>query len=151
MARMYSRKKGKSSSKKPLERAKPSWMRYKPNEVELLVVKLAKEGKPASMVGLTLRDSYGIPDVKTITGKTISQILKEKKLSSKIPEDLMSLIKRSIRIRKHMEENRQDKTALRGLQLTESKIKRLVKYYKKEKKLPVDWKYDVKSIKLYVE
>jgi small subunit ribosomal protein S15 len=151
MARRYSGKRGKSGSKKPQEMAKPSWMTYKPNEVELLVMKLAKEGKPASMIGLVLRDSYGIPDIKTITGKSITKILAEKKALPKIPDDLMSLIKRSISIRKHMEENRQDKTALRGLQITESKIKRLVKYYKEIKKLPVDWKYDVKSIKLYAE
>lgn len=151
MARIYSRKKGKSGSKKPLIKAKLSWMRYNPKEIELLVVKLAKEGKPASLIGLVLRDSYGIPDVKAIAGKSITKILNEKKLAPKIPEDLMAVIKRSIVIRKHMEENKQDMTALRGLQITESKIKRLVKYYKRAKKLPVDWKYDVKSIKLYVE
>lgn len=151
MARMHSRDKGKSSSKKPLEKSKPSWLRYKPKEIEMLVLKLAKEGKGASMIGLVLRDSYGIPDVKLLTEKTISKILEEKKLAPKIPEDLMALIKKSIAIRKHREENKQDMTSLRGLQLTESKINRLVKYYKQTKKLPVDWKYDVKSIKLFAE
>ena len=151
MARRYSRNKGKSGSKKPLTNAKLSWMRYKPKEIELLVVKLAKEGKPASLIGLVLRDSYGVPDVKAIAGKSITKILNEKKLSPKIPEDLMAVIKKSISIRKHREENKQDMTSLRGLQITESKIKRLVKYYKKAKKLPVEWKYDVKSIKLYAE
>lgn len=151
MARMYSRRKGKSTSKKPLKKTKQSWLRYKPKEVEMLITKLAKEGKTASHIGLVLRDSYGVPDVKLLAGKSITDIMVEKKLAPKIPEDLMSLIKKSIKIRKHREENRQDKTSLRGLQLTESKIKRLVKYYKKTRKLPVDWKYDVKSIKLYVE
>lgn len=151
MARRYSRNKGKSGSKKPLTNAKLSWMRYKPKEIELLVVKLAKEGKPASLIGLVLRDSYGVPDVKAIAGKSITKILNEKKISPKIPEDLMAVIKKSIAIRKHREENKQDMTSLRGLQITESKIKRLVKYYKKAKKLPVEWKYDVKSIKLYAE
>jgi small subunit ribosomal protein S15 len=151
MARMYSRKKGKSSSKKPLSKSTPSWMAHKAKEVEMLVMKIAKEGKPSSMIGLVLRDSYGIPDVKAVTGKSITKILGEKKLIPKIPEDLMALIKRAIAIRKHLEENRQDMDALRGLQLTESKIKRIVKYYKRIKKLPVDWKYDVKSVKLYAE
>ncbi len=151
MARMYSRRRGKSGSKKPLAKTKQSWLRYKPKEVEMLIMKLAKEGKTASKIGLTLRDSYGVPDVKLITGKTITKILNEKKIAPKIPEDLMALIKKSIKIRKHREENKQDNTSLRGLQLTESKINRLVKYYKQAKKLPVDWKYDVKSIKLFVE
>ena len=151
MARMYSRKKGKSSSKKPLSKTIPSWMTHNAKEVELLVLKVAKEGKLASMIGLVLRDSYGIPDVKAITKKSITKILEEKKISQKIPEDLLALIKRAIAIRKHMEENKQDMSALRGLQLTESKINRLVKYYKRVKNLPIDWKYDVKSVKLYAD
>jgi small subunit ribosomal protein S15 len=151
MARMHSRKKGKSGSHRPLRKAKPSWMRYKPREVELLILKAAKENNSPSRIGLVMRDAYGIPDVKTITGKSVSSILKEKKLLAEIPEDLMALMKKSVALGKHLEENRQDKTALRGLQLTESKIKRIVKYYKLSGKLPIDWKYDAKSIKLYVE
>ncbi len=148
---MHSRKKGKSGSHRPLKNVKPSWMRYKPKEVELLITKVAKEEKTASQIGLVMRDSYGIPDVKMITGKSISKILKEKKLLAEIPEDLMALMRKSVMIRKHLDENRQDKTALRGLQLTDSKIKRIVKYYKLSGKMPIDWKYDAKSIKLYVE
>ncbi len=151
MARMYSRKKGKSGSKRPLQKSTQSWIRYKPKEVEILVMKLAKEGANASKIGLVLRDSYGIPSVQALAGKSISEMMAEKGVSPKVPEDLMALIRRSIMIRKHMEENKQDMTALRGLQLTESKIKRLVKYYKGVKRIPVDWKYDVKSIRLFVE
>ena len=53
-------------------------------------------------------------------------------------------------VKKHLEENKHDMPAKRGLQLTESKIRRLIKYYKKIKKLPIDWKYDENSIKLFV-
>ena len=151
MARMHSRKKGKSGSKRPIKKAKPSWMRYKPKEVELLAVKMAKEGKTPSQVGMALRDTYGIPDTKTLTGKSLSKILHQNKLLPEIPEDLMALIRKAVMVRKHLEENHKDMTALRGLQLTESKIKRLVKHYKLTGKLPIDWKYDIKSIKLYVE
>jgi len=90
-------------------------------------------------------------DPKTITKKSITKIFEEYKLLQKIPEDLTFLIKKKISLEKHFEENKQDKSALRGLQLTESKIKRLVKYYKKTKKLPVGWKYDSKSIRIYIE
>lgn len=151
MARMYSRKKGKSKSVKPTRKTNLSWLRYKEKEVELLVTKIAKEGKTASEIGLFLRDNYGIPSVKKITNKTISEILKEKKLAKEIPEDLMSLIKRTIILRKHLEKNHKDETAKRGLTLTESKIKRLVKYYKQNKKLSMDWKYDPDKIKLFIE
>lgn len=151
MARMHSRKKGKSRSVKPSSKVIPSWVRYKAGEVELLVTKLAKEGKTPSEIGLFLKDSYGIPSVKQIANKTITQILAEKKLAKEIPEDLMSLIKKSVMLKKHIENNKHDESAIRGLTLTESKIKRLVKYYKRNKKIPMDWKYDPERIKLFIE
>ena len=66
MARKYSRKHGKSGSKKPLKKTLPVWLRYKPNEVELLITKLSKEGKNSSEIGVVLRDTYGIPDVRLL-------------------------------------------------------------------------------------
>lgn len=142
MARKYSRKHGKSGSKKPSKKVLPVWLRYKPKEVELLITRLAKEGKNSSEIGIVLRDTYGIPDVKTLCKKKISDILKEKELAQEIPDDLLSLIRRSVAIRKHIETNRKDQTAKRGLILTESKIKLLIKYYKKTGKLASEWKFD---------
>jgi len=148
---MYSRKKGKSGSTKPVNATVPSWVKYKSKEVELLVVKYFKEGKTPSQIGLYLRDVYGIPDVKIITKKSITTILSEKKLLSEIPEDLMALIKKFILIKKHLDENKHDMPAKRGLQLTEAKIFALIKYYKRVKMLPADWKFDQKKAKLYLE
>ena len=150
MARMYSRRKGKSGSTKPSKITKLSWVRYKPNEIELLIAKLAKEGKTSSQIGLFLRDVYGIPNIKQVIGKNVTTILKEKNILSKIPEDLMALIKRSITLKKHLESNKHDVPAKRGLELTESKIRKLVKYYKKTKKLEKDWKYDPDKIKILI-
>ncbi|MBU0536275.1 MAG: 30S ribosomal protein S15 [Nanoarchaeota archaeon] len=150
MARMYSRKKGRSGSKKPVNKAR-TWIRYKPKEVEMLIFKLAKEGKSSSEVGLVLRDTYGIPDSKFITKRKITSVIKEKGLAKELPEDLLNLIRRSVQIRKHLEENKKDMTALRGLQLTESKIRRLIKYYKETGVLPLDWKFDAKSLRGYAE
>ena len=151
MARMHSRDKGKSGSKKPIKKTVPSWVRYKSNEVVLLVTKLAKEGNTASKIGLILRDMYGIPDVATITKKNILQILKEKDLGSEIPDDLSALIKKGVMIRKHLETNKKDEPAKRGLTLTESKILRLVKYYKRTGVLPDFWKYDSSKASLLVQ
>ena len=148
---MYSRARGKSGSKKPLTKVKPTWIRLKSKEIEMLIVKLAKEGNSASKIGIILRDTYGVPNVKLLTEKKITEILEEKKLTKKIPEDLISLIKRVSNLRKHLEENKKDMSALRGLQITESKIKKLVKYYQKQKKIPVDWKYDRRKVSLFVE
>lgn len=148
---MYSGKHGKSGSTKPVNKSKASWLSYKPKEIETLVVKLAKAGNSSAKIGLALRDTYGIPDVKVVTKKKITQILKENKLNSELPEDLTALIKRFIALVKHTETNKHDKTGKRGVQLTESKIKRLVKYYKSTGVLPSDWRFDKSRAKMLVE
>jgi small subunit ribosomal protein S15 len=150
MARKYSGAKGVAGSKKPIKKTAPSWTRYSAKEVEMLILKLNKEGQVPSQIGLHLRDVYGIPDVKVMCKKSITQVLAEKKSLNPMPEDLMALIKKLTLIKKHIEENGQDKVALRGLQITESKIQRLIKYYKSTGRLSKDWTYDVSKAKLYV-
>jgi len=151
MARMHSRKHGKSGSKKRIKKVLPVWLRYKPKEAELLIAKLAKEGKNSSEIGVILRDTYGIPDVRVLCKKKISDILKEKKVGQELPDDLTALIIRSVAIRKHLEANRKDETAVRGLNLTESKIKRLTKYYKRSGKLASEWKFDPERAGLFMK
>ena len=151
MARMHSRKKGKHGSKKPARKTAPSWIRYKPKEVELLIAKLSKDGKSASQIGILLRDTYGIPSVLALCGKSVSAILKEKKLSPDVPEDLTSLFKRYAAIKKHLVANKHDETAARGLHLTESKIGRLAKYYKRTGRIPETWKFDTERAGFFGE
>jgi len=145
---MYSRKKGQAGSVTPKD-VKNDWVAYSKEEVEKLILKLAKqEGMTSAKLGLILRDSYGIPDVKKLTGTTISKILKEHNVAKELPEDLTNLIKRQIALLEHLKSNRHDQPAKRGLTLTESKIRRLIKYYKKSKVLPADWKYTKEQAKL---
>merc|ERR1712166_1290993 len=59
------------------------------------ICKLAKKGLTPSMIGVTLRDSFGIPQVKNVTGNKILRILKANGLSTFLPEDLYYLIKKS--------------------------------------------------------
>jgi len=103
MARKYSRKHGKSGSKKPIRKVLPVWTIYKPQEAELLILKLAKEGKSTSEIGIVLRDTYGISDVRLLFKKKITQILKEKNIVSEIPDDMLALIRKSVAVRKHLE------------------------------------------------
>ncbi|MBI4738791.1 30S ribosomal protein S15 [Candidatus Woesearchaeota archaeon] len=151
MARMHSGAKGKSGSKKPIKKTQPSWVRYTPKEIELLIAKFAKEGRTASQIGLYLRDTYGIPDVRNITHKKITQILQEKNMGPELPDDLRALIRKATAIRRHLEGNKLDQPARLGLTLTESKIKRLIRYYKESNKLALDWKYDPKRATTYLE
>ena len=147
---MYSRKKGKSGSTKPLKKVKPTWVRHSVKEVEQLTIKLSKAGKKPSEIGLILRDSYGIPDVKLVTKKPITKILKENKLSLKLPEDLTALIEKAIRLMKHLDNFKKDETVKRGLIITESKINKLAKYYKEKGKLDKKWKYERNKAKMLV-
>lgn len=147
---MHARVKGKSRSHRPLKADVPKWVEKKPKEIETLVVKFGKQGMSSALIGLTLRDSYGVPSVKNITNKSITQILKENKLTEEIPEDLKNLIKRAIAIRKHLETNKKDNVSKRGLKLTESKILRLQGYYKDNKVLPATWNYNPKRAQLMV-
>ena len=151
MARMHSRKKGKSSSKRVFRKEPPKWIEYSSEEVETLVLKLRDEGMSSAMIGLVLRDKYGIPSVRELTGKSITQILKEHQKAPELPEDLLNLLKKVVRIQKHLEKNKKDKFSYRGLVLNESKIRRLVKYYKKRGVLPEDWIYKREKAKLLIQ
>lgn len=151
MARMHSRRKGKAGSTKPIKKTKKSWVRYKPKEVEQLVIKLAKSGRTPSQVGLILRDTYGVPDVRTTTNKKMMKILEENKLVTPLPEDMTALIRKELALVKHLETNKKDMISRRGLLLINSKIRRLVKYYKSIGKLPADWAYDREKAKLLVQ
>jgi small subunit ribosomal protein S15 len=142
MAKMHSRARGTSGSKKPLTKTKPTWIRYSAKEIELLIVKLANEGMTPSQIGIILRDSYGVPDIKLIIEKNLTKVLEEKNLKPEIPEPLTALIKRAALIRKHLETHKHDEAARRGLLLTESKIHRISKYYKRTETIPNTWKYD---------
>lgn len=151
MARMHSGKRGKHGSKKPAKKTAPSWIRYKAKEVELLIAKLAKDGKSSSQIGLLLRDTYGIPNAHALCGKSISSILNEKKLMPDVPEDMTAMFRRYAAIRKHLENNKHDQTAARGLHLAESKINRLVKYYKRVGRIPETWKFEADRMGFFAE
>ncbi len=150
MARMHSRKKGRSGSTRPARLEKPVWIELSPEEVESEVVRLARKGHSKSMIGTIMRDSRGVPLVKVVAGKKISQILKENEIDTPLPEQLANLVRKALSIRKHLETNHKDLEGRKGLQRTESKIYRLIKYYKKKKILPQDFKYDVEKIRTLV-
>ena len=141
MARMHARKRGKSGSTHPAVKQVPGWVKQSKEEIITLVVKLREEGKSTSIIGQILRDSHGIPSVKAIVGKGIKQILIEKKLYTDYPEDLLNLMRKAVRLHKHLKINRMDVHNKRALLLTESKVRRLVKYYKKVGVIAKDWYY----------
>lgn len=151
MAKMHSRRKGISGSTRPFRTEAPSWVSLTEEEISEIVVKLYTQGKSTAMIGLILRDSYGIPDVKSIFGKSITRILADNGITFKLPEDLENLMRKAIIIHGHLQTNKKDVHNKRNFQLTEAKIRRLAKYYKKTGVLPANWSYSVSIAKLLVE
>ncbi|MEB3844753.1 MAG: 30S ribosomal protein S15 [Desulfurococcales archaeon] len=144
------RDKGKSESTRPARPVPPAWLAYTPEDIELIIEELAKKGYGPSMIGIILRDQLGIPLVKPILGKTITQVLREKGILSPVPEDLMRLMIKAVNLRRHLSEHPKDLHAKKGLMDLESKIRRLEKYYKRKGVLPPDWKYTPEQAKLLV-
>jgi len=129
MAKMHSRKKGSSRSRPPTVAKVPAWSDISKEELEKTIMKLHDSGLPSSRIGLTLRDQYGVPSTKLVLGKSINGFLMENKALSDIPEDLTNLMRKALHVRKHIKANKKDVHNKRALQLTENKIRRMVKYY----------------------
>jgi small subunit ribosomal protein S15 len=119
-------------------------------EVEKIIEKLAKEGKTASQIGSILRDQYGIYDIKEILGTKLVRYLREKGLYFQIPEDLRALFRRYLIVEKHLLVHKKDKHSKRGLRIIESKIRRLIDYYKEKGLLDKNFKFRKEEIALYL-
>ena len=142
---MYGQGKGISKSSMPYKKVPPRWLNIQVSEVTERIEQLAKKGYKPSQIGVILRDNYAVPQSRLLTGAKILRILKKKGLAPEIPEDLYHLMKRAVAMRKHIEKNKRDKDSKYRLILVESKIHRLVRYYKVTKAIPVNWKYDYQT------
>lgn len=138
---MYSRRKGKSGSTRLNRKEKPSWLVMEAEEAEQIIIDLWKQDKSSSEIGMVLRDQHAVPDVTLITHKKIMQTINDHEMAPNVPEDMRNLIIKALGLRMHLAENKKDVHNKRALQLTESKIRRLVKYYRKTGALPADWVY----------
>ena len=146
---MPKKEKGLSHQTRPVTKRPPAWCRYTAEEVEALIMKLSKEGHAPSDIGTILRDQHGVPLAKPITGKSVTDVLKERKLYSSLPEDLENLLRKAARLHVHYDKNKADLHNKRALQIVEAKIYKLSKYYKRKGVLSADWKYAPKAISLF--
>lgn len=90
---------------------------------------------------MKLRDEHGIPLVKPVLGKSLTELLAENNIKLEMPEDLDKLVKKAAGLQKHLKVHNSDHRNVRSLELVEAKIHRLSKYHKKIGKLPKSWKY----------
>ena len=77
MGRLHSNGKGISKSAIPYSRTPPAWLKVTPDQVEDQICKLARKGATPSQIGVVLRDSHGIAQVKIVTGMLKTQTFLE--------------------------------------------------------------------------
>ena len=151
MARLHAHRKGKSGSTRPFLKANPKWVSIDKVELEDTIFRLHQEGLSAAAIGVRLRDGFGVPSVRLATGHTVHEILRTKGAKFGLPEDLAGLIKRAASLQVHLKDHKKDLSNKRGLQLIESKIRRLSRYYKGRGVIPADWDYSLKVSELQVK
>ena len=148
---MHSPGRGKSGSTKPMVDKAPEWSNTDAKEVTELILSLAAEGHNPATIGTILRDQHAVPDVRLVVGKRLGQVLAENDVNPKYPEDMMNLMRRALRLIDHLQSNRKDRHNSRQLELTESKIRRLSRYYKGRGQLDTEWAYKRDELRLMVE
>jgi small subunit ribosomal protein S15 len=151
MARLHSRKKGKSGTRRPKNNTAPEWVSEDKAKIGEMIVKMAKEGIPPAKIGLAMRDQHGIANLRAILGMSLLAYLKKEGVALEYPEDLLNLIKKAVRISGHTKASNKDVHNKVKLGHVESKIQRLVRYYIKEGVLPSDWKYERDKAALLVK
>lgn len=119
-------------------------------EVEDLVVKLAKEGTPPSLIGIILRDQHAVPSINEATGKSVKQIFDANDIKPELPEDLINKIRKAVSLYSHLARNPKDFGSKRALEVIEAEINKLAKYYRQKGVLPPGWRYDRERAALLV-
>jgi small subunit ribosomal protein S15 len=151
---MHSRRRGSSGSDRPADDDPPEWSDVDADEIEERVVELAEQGHDPSQIGLKLRDEgvkgTPVPDVKAATGSKVTEILADNDVENDIPEDLRNLLEQAVRLNEHMQENPQDHQNRRAQQNTESKVRRLVDYYRGDQ-LDEEFTYTYENAKELLE
>ena len=151
MARMHSNGKGSSGSQKPNSQAPPAWSNNDKKQVEELILQLSGEGNSTAAIGTILRDRYAVPDVRLVTGERISQTLIRNNVTITYPEDMMNLMRRALGLIDHLNSNKKDLHNRRQLELCESRIRRLSRYYKKNGIIADSFAYKRDQLRLMVD
>jgi len=141
MGRLHSHRHGQSHSIRPITPSSTKWVKQNTQEIEELILKYSKDGLTTSEIGVKLRDQYAIPLVRSITKKSITEILEQKGIKQEMPEDLNNIVRKALGLQKHLKTHTSDRRNVRSLELLEAKVHRLSSYYKKIGRIPKTWKY----------
>lgn len=154
MAKMHSKKKGKSKSRKPIADAAEFGKgtdKLSKDDIAELAAGYARQGASPALIGERLKREHGVPYVRQATGARLVELLKGKGITGVVPQDMRDLMTKAVRMRKHLEKNKQDVYSRTRLMRTESKLLRLGKYYVRKGTLPQGWKYDPRKAELIVK
>ena len=99
--------------------------RMKAEEIESLVVELAKQGNHPAKIGQILKEKHGVPKI-SVLGKKITAILKENKIPYQ--NDIAFVSKKIKNIESHHSKNKQDKKSEREVVRYLSLKKKLENY-----------------------
>ena len=149
MARLYSKRKGKSKSRKPL--MSEANVEVDMKKIDAPVAAYIKQGMNSAMIGQNLKDKHNVGYIKAAFGMRLGQYLAEKGVKKEMPDDLVALMRKAVIIRKHLTANHRDVYGKVRLHRVESKIWRLSKYYIQSGKLPASWKYDPEQAALMIK
>lgn len=148
MARLHTRRQGKSKSRKAIgSNANADVDR---EAVENAIIAYSKQDMKPALIGEKLKKDMQVKDLRQLLDKRLTEYLEEKGLKTDIPYDLLDLMAKAVSMRKHLAANNGDVHNKTRLQRVESKIWRLSKYYKNTGKLPVDWRYDPAQAELRI-
>ncbi len=99
--------------------------RAKLEDIEAIVVDLAKKGNSPSKIGIILKEKYGVDKIKLL-GKKITKILKDNNVS--YDKDSVFINKKVKNMESHFSKNKQDKRAERDIVRYISLRKRISNY-----------------------
>jgi small subunit ribosomal protein S15 len=150
MGRMHASGRGRSGSTKPFVSTTPDWSNNDKSAVEEIILELARKGHTSAEIGLILRDQHAVPNVRLLLGERIGQVLVRNDINPEIPEDLMNLMRKALRMLDHLNGNRKDIHNRRQLELVESRIRRLSRYLKGTGALDSEWVYKRDQLRLAV-
>ncbi|KAI5169889.1 small subunit ribosomal protein S13e [Pancytospora epiphaga] len=118
----------------------PTYMTESVPEIKKIVINLGNRGNSASDIGAILRDQYGVGNVTDVLGTTLLEFMRKNGCAPAIPEDLTALVDKANNVRKHLSVFKKDNGAKYRLILINSRVHRLIRYYKQKKVLPGNWK-----------
>ena len=118
-------------------------------QINDIIKELWNKGYTPLQIGRKLKEKYNIRVKDVLNKKLARYAIKELNLKQEIPEDLLYLFKKINRMLKHLELHKKDIVTKKKLEELENRVKSLIKYYKKNKKLPQTFEYSRDIAKMY--